>query len=280
MFTTEEFKEQLGSPNIKFVVDRFRKFVHISPETLSNLAESVLTEAWGQNHFVLEKYLAVQVPWSLEQGKFSSSQTQFYTTAGHLQTRYGTPVYLVFEKNNRGTPPWHLKTIGPQISAPSMPVPPDIPNPPNIKPGSEIVINDDHILGENADRVSFLKDTPPVGQMCAVSGAIQWALFRNLKIPYWYFGNMNYLIPVYLKDRDDITRMPDLIAPVQINQESLTVRTLLDPVFPYANARVAVRRHDELPHWLLDGWKEYSVKAPTEKIEDPEGEKGTIDAVG
>ncbi|MEN1396487.1 hypothetical protein, partial [Pseudomonas aeruginosa] len=63
----------------------------------------------------------------------------------------------------------------------------------------------DHMLKDNADRVEFLKDAPPVAQMCAISGAIQWSINRSLQLPYWYFGSMNYLVPLYLRDREDIT---------------------------------------------------------------------------
>ena len=128
----------------------------------------------------------------------------------------------------------------------------------------------DHILGERVDRVPFLRQTPPVAQMCAVSGAIQWSLNRGLQLSYWYFGRMNYLVPLYLQTREDITLAPDLIAPIQINPDSLLVRTVLEPAMPYANARVSVKRHDQLPHWLLDGWAEFAEKAQEQQLEDPE----------
>ena len=128
----------------------------------------------------------------------------------------------------------------------------------------------EHILQENADRVPFLGQTPPVSQMCAVSGAIQWSLNRELELPYWYFGRMNYLVPLYMQSREDITRAPDLIAPIQVNPDSLIVRTVLLPYMPYANARVSVKRHDKLPNWLLDAWNESSADVSTEQIDNPE----------
>jgi hypothetical protein len=128
----------------------------------------------------------------------------------------------------------------------------------------------DHILGENAERVPFLRDTPPVAQMCAVAGAIQWSLNRNLQMPYWYFGRMNYLVPLYLQNRENITLAPDLIAPVQVNPDSLIVRTILAPHMPYANARVAVKRYDQLPAWMLSAWADYASQMTESEIEDPE----------
>ena len=271
MFNRDDLLRDLGDPYTRNVLGRFRRFIRVPPKVLDGIAHDALTETWGKNNFVLEKYLAVHVPWSIEQHRYTQSATQFYTTAGHLQTRYGTPLYLVFERNERpGGAPWWLVLAGSQIAAPELPTPPEIPSPPVIPPGAEVVMMHDHILGDHADLVPFLRDTPPVAQMCAVSGAIQWSLNRGLQMAYWYYGKMNYLVPLYLKSREDITLAPDLIAPIQVNPESLLVRTVLEPSMPYANARVAVRRHDQLPHWLLDGWAAYAVRAQEADIEDPE----------
>jgi hypothetical protein len=175
------------------------------------------------------------------------------------------------EKNRHsGREPYTIITAGSNISAPQLPVPPDIPSPPKIPQGVEIVMVHDHILGENADRIPFFSQTPFVSQMCAVSGAIQWSLNRNLQLPYWYFGRMSYLVPLYLQSREDITAAPDLIAPAQINPDSLLVRTVLQPHMPYANARVAVKRHDQLPHWMLSAWENHAAGATAEEIDDPE----------
>jgi hypothetical protein len=194
-----------------------------------------------------------------------------YVTAGHLQTRYGTPLYVVFERNlNPGRQPLYCVHVGSDISAPALPIPPEIPPVPEIVRGSEIVMLHDHILRDNANRVPFLGQTPPVSQMCAVSGAIQWSLNRGLQMPYWYYGKMNYLVPLYMQSRENITQAPDLIAPIQVNPEMLIVRTVLVPHMPYANARVSVKRHDQLPHWLLDAWNAASVTVTPDEIENPE----------
>jgi hypothetical protein len=263
--------EQLGDPYTNKVVDRLHRFAFMPPPNVDRLAKSALSEHWGAKHYVLSKYLAVHVPWAIEQGHFTASDSQFFVTAGHLQTRYGTPLYLVFEPNkNLGQEPWCLVRVGSEISAPQLPSPPAIPTPPPIPVGAEIVMMHDHILGEHSGRVPFLKDTPPVAQMCAISGAIQWSINRGLQLPYWYFGRMNYLVPLYLQNRENITLAPDLIAPVQVNPQSLLVRTVLAPSMPYANARVAVRRHDQLPPWLLSTWAQHAATATEAQIEDPE----------
>jgi hypothetical protein len=231
---------------------------------IDRLAHDALSEAWGNNSFALKKYLAVHVGWGIEQGRYSFNGNQLVLAAGSLQTRYGTPLYIIFEPNREeGRQPWALTYAGGRVSAPELPLPPEIPAPPQIMRGAEIVMMHDHILDDNADRVAFLANTPPVAQMCAVSGAIQWSINRGLIVPYWYFGRMQCLVPLYLQSRENITTAPDLVAPLEVSPSNILVRTVLPPHAPYANARVAVRRHDQLPAWMLDCWH-----AEAERMED------------
>lgn len=130
----------------------------------------------------------------------------------------------------------------------------------------------DHMLKDNDDRVDFLLQAPPVAQMCAISGAIQWSLNRGLQLPYWYYGAMHYIVPLYLKDRENITNAPDLVAPIQVSDEMLMVRTVLEPHMPYANARVSVKRHDQLPPWMIDTWNQHAADVSESVIDDPETE--------
>ncbi len=271
MVDKEELLDALGSPFTNRVVSRFHNFIYTPEEVLDQLNSIALSEEWGNDNFALTKYLAVQVPWSIEQGLFTLGENQWYVTAGNLQTRYGTPIYLVIERNQiENRQPWYLRTVGSQISAPDLPSAPQPPDEPEIPNGVEIVMMHDHILGDNFERVEFLRDAPPVAQMCAVAGAIQWSLNRNLQIPYWYYGKMQYIVPLYLRSRENIAEMPDLVAPIQLNPNNLLVRTVLAPHMPYANARVAVKRHDQLPPWLIDTWKEFSRQLNKEEIENPE----------
>lgn len=272
MFEQTTLLDQLGDGKTNRVVERIHQFAYFPPAVLTSLSRDALNEEWGRENFALLKYLAVHIPWSIEQNRFTSSYNQFYVTAGHLQTRYGTPLYLVFEANPNRSEPWRLVTAGSQISAPELPEPPEIPAPPDIPTGREITIMHDHILGDNAERVPFLAHTPPVAQICAVAGAIQWSLFRNLQMPYWYYGRMQFLVPLYLQNRENIALAPDAVAPLQVSQSSILVRTVLQPSAPYANARVAVHRHDQLPPWLLDAWASYAQTATSAQIEDPEAD--------
>ncbi len=270
MTTREELRQQLGDLETNELVPAFKRFAFIPHESLERLAGDALSENWGRDSYVLLKYIAVHVPWSIQQGLFIAQGEQFVVTAGHLQTRYGTPLYLVFERNRRpgAAQPWFLKRVGSDVGAPSLPTPPEIPAAPAISPGLEIVMMHDHIIGENADRVPFLKDTPRVAQMCAVAGAIQWSINRSLHFPYWYFGRM-------------ATSCPSTSRAARTSHSTRRHRTdsgrseqhagadVLLPHMPYANARVAVKRHDQLPPWLLDAWHTHA-ESEAEPLDDPE----------
>lgn len=274
-FERDELLNALGDAYTNRLVERLHRFCFIPHAVLEKLSREALSEEWGRSLYVLEKYLAVHIAWSVEQGLFTQAEDQFYIAAGHLQTRYGTPLYLVFERNREPErsplrPVFFLRAAGSQVSAPELPVPPDLPKPPALPVGAEVVMAHDHILEDQAARVPFLGQTPRVAQMCAIAGAIQWSMNRGLELPYWYFGRMNYLVPLYLQSRENITLSPDLVAPVQVNPDSLLVRTVLEPAMPYANARVAVRRHDQLPAWLLDGWRSSAQRITDAQIDDPE----------
>lgn len=271
MFEQQELMQHLGDPYTNKVVERFNRFAFIPKELVDSLAGEALSQKWGNNNHVLKKYLAVHVAWSINQGRYTESSNQFYVTAGHLQTRYGTPLYLAFAKNkNPGREPYYLVAAGSKISAPQLPIPPDIPREPEIPARAEIVMMHDHILGDNAGRFPWLAQTPRVAQMCAISGAIQWSINRGLHLPQWYFGRMTYVVPLYLQSREDITAAPDLIAPVQVNPDSLLVRTVLLPHMSYGNSRVAVKRHDQLPHWLISAWDVHADELTEAEIDNPE----------
>lgn len=270
-FRKEELLAALGDPFTNEVVARLRRLAHIPQGIFTSLSNAALSEKWGNDNYVLEKYIAVHIAWSIEQDRYCASNNQLFISAGHLQTRYGTPLYMVFEKNaNVGRQPLYCVHVGSDISAAALPTPPKLPTAPELPRGAEIVMLHDHILRENADRVPFLGQTPPVSQMCAVSGAIQWSINRGLQLPYWYYGRMNYIVPLYMQSRENITQAPDLIAPIQVNPDTLIVRTVLLPHMPYANARVSVKRHDQLPHWMLDAWNTTFASVTTQQIDDPE----------
>lgn len=255
--TKEELIAEFG--NAKSDVQKLNNFAFIHDDKLEILAKGALQENWGEDLFVLRKYLAVHIPMSIEQGRYIWNGEQLFVAAGSLQTRFGVPLYLAFEPNTGGRQKFYLKWIGDRPQCSEFPEPPVFKNWPEIDLASEIVIATDHILGDNVERILFLKDTPPVAQICAVTGAIQWSLYRNLQIKQMYLGVESYFVPIYLQTRENITSAPDLVAPVQVQPDRLLVRTVLLPHMAYDKARVVVTRHDELPTWIVSSWNEHSA---------------------
>jgi hypothetical protein len=247
------------------------RLAYIPDDKLVRLATTVLDENWGQNSWVLERYLAVHIGLGVTQRRYVMHESRLVMSAGFLQTRYGTPVYLSFERNReQDRQPLYLQYVGDRPNVPQLPQQPDLPEWPKLPRGAEIIIAHEHILEEHHDRVAFLAQTPRVGQMCALAGAIQWALFRDLAIRQLYLGVPSYFVPVYLQSREDITEAPDLIAPVQVQGEKLFVRTALEPHMAYAWARVVATRHDQLPHWLVTAWRDRADQQDATAIEGVE----------
>lgn len=264
------FEEGFDTP-----VETLHKLAWIPPDKLARLAAAVLEEKWGRNLWVLRKYLAIHIGLAITQKRTAWHDERLVLSAGHLQTRYGTPVYLSFDRNNRpdSSQPLYLKYVGDRPNIPQLPQPPGLPAWPEIPTGAEIVIAHEHILERHQERVTFLADTPRVAQMCALAGAIQWSLFRDLAIRQLYLGVPSYFVPVYLRSREDITQAPDLIAPVQVQGEKLYVRTALEPYMGYALARVVATRHDQLPHWLVTAWHERADEEDAITVDDVEREE-------
>lgn len=118
LFQREELLAALGEPFTNEVVARLRRLAHIPQSIFNELSNTALSENWGTDNYVLEKYLAVHIAWSIEQERFTASSNQLFISAGHLQTRYGTPLYIVFEKNtNVGRQPLYCVHVGSDISA-------------------------------------------------------------------------------------------------------------------------------------------------------------------
>ena len=282
MFDREGLLQELGDSHSSSIKPAFSRFAYVSPTMLKRLAALAMDETWGNEEYALGIYIAVNVRWSIEQGLLVSDDQHFYVTAGHLTDRYGKRIYLVFKRNGMTAPqksgerpsPYALVGCAPASrlrSVPDLPLPPEIPKPPERKIGAEIVIQDDHILVDRVNRIAMLDKAPLVAKKCAVAGSIQWSLYRGLAWPYWYFGNMQLLVPMYLSTSEYTTRAPDLVAPLEVDGPGLLVRTVLEPYMPYPKARVAATRPDALPPWMLDAWKNYASSNRPRHGEDPEG---------
>lgn len=231
------------------------QFCFVPGGRLSLLKELTPVEEWGQNNFVLLKYLAVHIRLSIEQGRYVWNGDQIVLTAGRLFSIKGVPLYLGLVRNS--TPnenPWVLNWVGERPSTAELPEPADLGEWPPLDARNEVVIACDLAADERRTQLGLLAQTPLVVQSSAIAGAVHWSLHRGLSVRQIHGGGRGYFVPVFLSSRDDLTVAPELVAPVQVQSGRLVVRTLLDPHVAYSPARAVVERWEQLPTWLLDAW--------------------------
>ena len=249
-------------------------FCFVPGGRLSLLKELTPDEEWGQNNFVLLKYLAVHIRIGIEQGRYVWNGDQIVMTAGHLTTAKGIPIYLGLVKNS--TPdenPWVMNWVGERPSCAELPEPPDLGEWPSLDPTSEIVVACDLASEERRFHLPGMGSASAIAQSSAVAGAIHWALHRGLAVRQIHGGGRGYFVPVFLSSREDLTAAPDLVAPLMVQKGRVVVRTLLEPHVAYSPARAVVERWEQLPAWLLDAWD-----AATENIgSQAESEEGDED---
>jgi hypothetical protein len=231
------------------------QFCFVPGGRLNLLKELTPVEEWGQNNFVLLKYLAVHVRLAIEQGRYLWNGDQIVLAAGRLSSTKGMPLYIGLVQNS--TPdenPWVLNWVGERPSTAELPEPADLGSWPTFDPGREVVIACDLSAEERRARLGTLADLEPLIQSAAIAGAVHWALHRRLFVRQIHGGGRGYFVPVYLTSREDLTVAPELVAPIQVQGERLIVRTLLEPHVAYSPARAVVERWEQLPPWLLDAW--------------------------
>lgn len=248
-------------------------FAYLPEDKIDRLAHSALREQWGRGNKVLKRYLALHVGLAIRQGRYVKQDVGLICCAGNLQTSYDSPLYLRFEENKQLKPAYYLQYVGEALNSwEQLPQPPMYPQWPEISAGAEIVLAGEHILNDHADRIPALQQIPPIAGVCALTGAIHWALFRDLAVKQLHHGVPSYFVPIYLESRDDITGPPDLIAPLQVQENKLYVRTALEPYMAYPSARIVANRHDRLPTWLLDAWEENALLQEEQGPYEPEEE--------
>jgi hypothetical protein len=248
------------------------QFCFVPGGRLNLLKELTPIEEWGQNNFVLLKYLAVHVRLAIEQGRYLWNGDQIVLAAGRLSSTKGMPLYIGLVQNS--TPdenPWVLNWVGERPSTAELPEPADLGCWPAFEPGREVVIACDLSAEDRRARLGTLADLEPLIQGAAIAGAVHWALYRRLFVRQIHGGGRGYFVPVYLTSRDDLTIAPEFVAPIQVQGERLIVRTLLEPHVAYSPARAVVERWEQLPPWLLDAWDTATGAGDAGRSDDEEG---------
>lgn len=234
------------------------RFCFLPAGRLSHLRELAPEEEWGENGFALLRYLAVHLRLAIEQGAYDWNGEQLITTAGRLCTTAGTPIFLglipnsVPEQDN----PFVLNWVGERPGCAAWPEPPELGDWPPLDPRAEVLLGFDPADDERGAPTSCLDALAPGVRLFAIIGAVHWALHRGLAVRQAHAGGRGYFVPLFLSQRDDLTRAPDLVAPIATRGRRAIVRALLEPQAAYAPARAVVDRWELLPEWLVEAWQD------------------------
>jgi hypothetical protein len=242
------------------------KFCFVPSGRLSLLKELTVDEEWGDNSFVLLKYLAVHIYEAIVQGRYVWNGEQMLMSAGSLCTPQGTPIYLGLVRNSAPQEnPWVINWVGERPASASLPQPPDLGEWPALDPRGEVVVAIDLTDTSRQLKIPGTEDLSPISQSCLIAGAVHWSLQRGLAVRQVHGGGRGYFVPLYLNTREDLTLAPDLAAPVVAQGNRLVVRTVLEPHVCYSPSRAAVERWEQLPPWLLEAWHEVTTDQDEEE---------------
>ncbi|MEZ5976813.1 MAG: hypothetical protein R3F34_01155 [Planctomycetota bacterium] len=251
--TREELLAEFGEEYLS--IQSLFRFCFVPTGRLTFLRDLAVEEAWGENGFVLLKYLAVHVRLAIEQGTYVWNGDQLVMTAGRLTTPNGVPIYLGLVRNqDPGQNPWVLNWVGERPSCSALPEPPSLPEWPELRADAEIVVAAELSDPERRADIPALAGLTPVAQSCAIAGAVHWAIHRGLAVRQLHGGSRGYFVPLYLRGRDDLTEVPDAAVPLVGLGTRIVARAVLDPHVCYSPARALVDRWEQLPPWLVEAW--------------------------
>lgn len=253
-------------------LDALYAFASVSNEKLELLQTMARTEDWGplpsanmtrqedSGVGLFRAYVAAWVYRSLITKSFTHGRNgAICMTAGNLTTRDGDPLYMLWIPNARYQTtkdlPYCLGYVGPKPNMTTpLPGPAPLPTWHGIGHTLDLRINQQHVFGDNGHRID-LDTSNKVTIVCALTGALYWALQQELYTKGLFHDAPSFLVPLYVKSQDDTTMPPDLVAAVNCDGKTARVATVLLPHMAYSSARYVVLRHDALPAWVLSSWR-------------------------
>jgi hypothetical protein len=252
--TREELLREFGEEYLS--IQALFHFCFVPTGRVSFLRDLATVEEWGDNSYVLLKYLAVHVRLAIEQGAYVWNGDQLVMTAGRLTTPNGTPIYLGLVRNQDvGQNPWVMNWVGERPSCAELPEPPRLPRWPTLRTDAEIVVAADLVDPERRGAIRVLDGLPLAAQASAIAGAVHWSIHRGLAVPQLHGGSRGFFVPLYLRQREDLGLAPDAAVPIVCVGSRIVVRAVLDPHVCYPSARSLVERFEQLPPWLVDAWE-------------------------
>jgi hypothetical protein len=231
---------------------------------LETIAKDLKREPWGKDNKVLELYLKATFELAKQQNKVYEDEQNglAFWKAGYLVNEMSDPVWLIYQLNKKADKQkWVFKKVhsgncpvqGRETSEFQISI-----TPPEFNPTWSIHIsqtNIDHIYRdpENVKRLELVFGEALAKNSHLIFRTILGEIELNRKsetvIPQWYFGDYQFLMPLFLTQSDKV----ELAATLTPNptMKRYEIRTLLLPHYSYAYARALVKNRAAFASWML-----------------------------
>lgn len=234
--------------------------------TLQKLSEMAETEPWSftsEPNTILRKYITGTFKQCHKQNKLLYTTDNMYCCFNTgLLTPYGNDILCVFMKNERtGVQPWTLRFFADKAERRYMDLFPDVPALATytenyeeyyFNPKYDILINSDHILDDNWDRIHEvvpLSKTIVKSLMTGVIEETKKKIKRNIRlaVPQYYRNKIMYLLPIRIPiDEDQYVTMALAVELTKTNQ--YRANTIFTKEMAYEKARLLMKPES---NWLI-----------------------------
>lgn len=236
--------------------------------TLNHLAEIAEPEVWTfdneKPNNILKKYIIQTFCQCYKQSKVIESEDGNYSCFNTgLLTPNGNDILALFQKNDwENKQPWVLKGFKDKCSREILDI---FPNTPELaqytdkyeelffNPNIDIIINADHILDDNWERI---EEVVPLGKSIVktlLTGVIEEAkirIKRNLRlvVPQFYHDEIMYLVPIRIPI-DDNKYVTMALAVEKTKMGLYRANTIFTKEMAYEKARLLMKPES---NWLMD----------------------------
>jgi hypothetical protein len=231
---------------------------------VENIEKDTKKEPWGKDNKVLELYLRAAFEIAKLQNKVYEDEASnlAFWKAGYLVNEMSDPIWLIYSSNSKAN---KQKWIFKKVHSGTCPLqgrnndefqikitPPEFNSTWSIHISQS---NIDHIYRdpENVKRLEmvFGKDLAKNTHLIfrTILGEIELNRKAETVIPQWYFGDYQFLMPLFLTQSDKV----ELAATLSPNptMKRYEIRTLLLPHYSYAYARALVKSRAAFASWML-----------------------------
>lgn len=235
---------------------------------ISYLSEIAEDEIWtfnsNQPNSLLKKYIIGTFSQCKKQDKVQYSDDQKYSCFNTgLLTPNGNDIIALFEKNNRpDAQPWILRGFKDKCNREFMNLFSQVPELASyttnfeelyFNPEYNIIVNTDHILDDNWDRIEKIIALSKTVVKTLLVGVVEEAkmrIKRNLRlvVPQFYHDKIMYLVPIRIPISDDVYETMAL-AVERTNTSQYRANTIFTKEMAYEKARLLMKPES---NWLIE----------------------------